>query len=107
RALHRQPHAAGNRDLDPGRDYGGQERRGAARCCPGRRCQGKAGALGRLRDELDDSLTALSLTPAPLPEGERFICDRLSPRERPPRLICQMSAAGEGGFLFLVRKLVA
>ena len=49
-SVHRQPHAAGNCGIDPGRDYRGQERSLAA----GRRArcgrEGKARSLDRMRD---------------------------------------------------------
>ena len=50
RPVHRQPHAAGDRDFHPRRDHGDQERRRAARRGAGGDRQGKARSVGRLRD---------------------------------------------------------
>ena len=50
RPLHRQPHAAGDRDLDPGRDHRDQERRVATRDRAGRDSEGEAGTFRRVRD---------------------------------------------------------
>ena len=47
--LHRQPHAARDRGLDPRRDHGGEERRRAAGSCEDRGGQGKAHRIARLR----------------------------------------------------------
>ena len=57
RPLHRQPHAAGDRDLDPRRDHRGEERRCAARARDHRRREGEAGAVGRLRDGIAGPVT--------------------------------------------------
>ena len=64
RPLHRQPHAAGDRDLDPRRDHRGQERRRSARHRDRRRGQGAYRRVRRLRRVLMRNPIPMTADPA-------------------------------------------